>query len=103
MKSYVCIQDRVFFNKHIYNFGDVVTFTDELATTVPSACFQDKEKWDAEREVVVKKITTAEKSGKTIKDVIAEAEAEKKKIRAEYTAKIEKLEKQLNPRGKNDI
>lgn len=103
MKSFVCIQDRVFFNKHIYNVGDVVNFTDELAATVPSACFQDKEKWDAEREVVVKKIATAEKTGKSIKDVITEAEAEKKKIKAECAAKIEKLEKQLNPRGKNDI
>lgn len=103
MKSFVCIQDRVFFNKKIYNTGDCVTVTDELAATISSARFQEKEKWEAEREVVVKKVSAAEKNGKTIKEVITEAEAEKTKIKAELNAKIEKLEKQLNPKVKNDI
>lgn len=103
MKSFVCIQDRVFFNKRIYNYGDCVTITEELAEKISPARFQPKEEWDAERAVIVKKVSTAEKEGKTIKEVITEAEEEKKKIKAECAAKIEKLEKQLNPKVKNDI
>lgn len=103
MKTFVCVRDRVFFNKKIYNFGDIINVDDELAKEIKKSWFEDKETWDKGREVVVKKVTTAQKEGKTIKEVITEAEAEKKKIKAELNAKIEKLEKQLNPKVKNDI
>lgn len=103
MKTFVCVRDRVFFNKKIYNFGDIINVDDELAKEIKTSWFEDKETWDKGREVVVKKVTTAQKEGKTIKEVITEAEEEKKKIKAELNAKIEKLEKQLNPKVKNDI
>jgi hypothetical protein len=103
MKTFVCVRDRVFFNKKIYNFGDIINVDDELAKEIKTSWFEDKETWDKGREVVVKKVTAAQKEGKTIKEVITEAEEEKKKIKAELNAKIEKLEKQLNPKVKNDI
>lgn len=103
MKSFVCIRDRVFFNKRIYNYGDFVTITDELAESISKKSFQSKEQWDAEREVIVKKVEAAKKENKTVTEVIAEAEEEKKKIKAEMNAKIEKLEKRLNPKAKNDL
>jgi polyhydroxyalkanoate synthesis regulator phasin len=100
MKTYVCVVDRVFFNKRIYNFGEHVNMDEELAKTVNSKWFEPKETYDEKQKVVTTKIKTAEKSGKTIKEVISEAEAEKRKMAQDYEAKINSLEKQLNPKVK---
>lgn len=100
MTEYVCIVDRVFFNKRIYNYGETVNMDEELAKLANPKWFETKEKFDERQKVVVKKINTAQKSGKTIKEVITEAEAEKRKMANEYEAKIESLEKQLNPKVK---
>lgn len=100
MTEYVCVVDRVFFNKRIYNYGETVNMDEELAKLANPKWFEIKEKFDERQKVVVKKINTAQKSGKTIKEVITEAEAEKRKMANEYEAKIESLEKQLNPKVK---
>ena len=100
MTEYVCVVDRVFFNKRIYNYGETVNMDEELVKLANPKWFEAKEKFDERQKVVVKKINTAQKSGKTIKEVITEAEAEKRKMANEYEAKIESLEKQLNPKVK---
>lgn len=103
MKKYVCINDRVFFNKKIYNYGDELNIDESLEAELNKCWFEPKEDFDRKREVVVKKVTIAQKNGRTVKEVIEESEAEKTKIKKEYEAKIEKLEKQLNPKVKNDL
>lgn len=103
MKQFVCIADRVFFNKRIYNYGDTVNMDDELAMSANKNWFEDKEAFDKKQEVVVKKIQTYKKQGKDVKEVILEAEAEKRKLVQDYEAKIESLEKKINPKAKNDI
>lgn len=103
MKEFVCIVDRVFFNKRIYENGEVVCFDDELAAKVNTKWFEPKESFDARQKVIVKKIKTAENNNKTIKDVITEAEEEKKKMKVEYEEKITSLEKKLNPKVKDGI
>lgn len=100
MTEYVCVVDRVFFNKRIYNYGETVNMDEELVKLANPKWFETKEKFDEKQKVIVKKINTAQKSGKTIKEVITEAEAEKRKMANEYEAKIESLEKQLNPKVK---
>ena len=103
MKDFICIADRVFFNKKIYEYGDVVTFDDELSEKVNPKWFESKKDYDERQKVVVTKIKTAESDNKTIKEVIVEAEEEKKKMKKEYEEKISSLEKQLNPKVKNGI
>lgn len=103
MKDFICIADRVFFNKKIYEYGEPVTFDDELAERVNKNWFEPKSVYDEKQKVIVKKINNAENSNKTIKDVIVEAEEEKKKLKKEYEEKITSLEKQLNPKVKNGI
>lgn len=77
MKQFVCVVDRVFFNKRIYNYGDIVNMEEELAVSANKNWFEDKESFDKKQEVVVKKIQTYKKQGKDVKEVILEAEAEK--------------------------
>lgn len=103
MKEFVCVADRVFFNKRIYNYGDIVNMEEELAIGVNKNWFEEKEVFDKKQEVVVKKIQTYKKQGKDVKEVILEAEAEKRKLVQDYEAKIESLEKKINPKAKNDI
>lgn len=93
MKQFVCIVDRTFFNKKIWNEGEILNADDELAKTVKTSWFMPKAEFDKRNEVVVKKIKSAENNGKTIKEVIVEAEEEKAKMKKEYEEKIEKLEK----------
>jgi hypothetical protein len=93
MKQFVCIVDRTFFNKKIWYEGEVLNADDELAKTVKKAWFMPKDDFDKKNEVVVKKVKAAENNGKTIKEVIKEAEEEKAKMKKEYEEKIEKLEK----------
>ena len=100
MKTYVCVVERVFFNKRIYNYGEYVNMDEELAKTVNKKWFEPKETFEEKQKVVTAKVKTAEKSGKTIKEVISEAEAEKRKMAQDYEAKINSLEKQLNPKVK---
>jgi hypothetical protein len=103
MKEFVCVADRVFFNKRIYNYGDIVNMEEELAIGVNKNWFEEKEVFDKKQEVVVKKIQTYKKQGKDVKEVILEAESEKRKLVQDYEAKIESLEKKINPKAKNDI
>lgn len=93
MKQFVCVVDRTFFNKKIWNVGEILNADDELAKTVKTSWFMPKSEYDKRNEVVVKKIKSAETNGKTIKEVIIEAEEEKAKMKKEYEEKIEKLEK----------
>ena len=94
-KTFVCVEDRVYFNKRIYNYGDVVTITGELAKDINMNWFESKEEFDKKREVVVEKIVTAKKSNKSVDEVIEESEKEKKAIKKEMSAKIKELEKKL--------
>lgn len=94
-KTFVCVEDRVYFNKRIYNYGDVVTITEELAKDINMNWFESKEEFDKKREVVVEKIVTAKKSNKSVDEVIEESEKEKKAIKKEMSAKIKELEKKL--------
>ena len=93
MKQFVCVVDRTFFNKKIWYAGEILNADDELAKTVKKAWFEPKEAFDKKNEVVVKKVKSANQNGKTIKEVIFEAEEEKAKMKKEYEEKIEKLEK----------
>lgn len=103
MKTFICIADRVFFNKRIYNYGDIVNMEEELAVSVNKNWFEDEESFKKKQEVITKKIQTYKKQGKDVKEVILEAESEKRKLVQDYEAKIESLEKKLNPKAKNDI
>lgn len=94
-KTFVCVEDRVYFNKRIYNYGDVVTITEELAKDINMNWFESKEEFDKKREVVVEKIVTAKKSNKSVDEVIEESEKEKKAIKKEMSAKIKELERKL--------
>lgn len=94
-KTFVCIEDRVFFNKRIYNYGDVVTVTDDLAKQINMNWFETKEDFDKKQQIVVEKIVSAKKSNKTVDEVIEESEKEKKAIKKEMSEKIQELEKKL--------
>ena len=94
-KTFVCIEDRVYFNKRIYNYGDEVTVTEELAKQINMHWFENKADFDKKQQVVVEKIVAAKKSNKTIDEVIEENEKEKKAIKKEMSEKIQELEKKL--------
>lgn len=103
MKKFYCTRDNVFFNKKRYYREDVITVDDELAKDINKAWFETEEEYNKRNKVVVEKVKAAEKEGKSVSDIIKEAEAEKKNMAKDYEAKIEKLEKQLNPKAKNDL
>lgn len=103
MKSFVCIRDNVFFNKKIYNYGDKIYVDDELAKSVNPVRFQELEEFEKGQEIVTKRVSSAEKNNRTIKEIIMENEEEKRKMVKEYESKIKTLEKQVNPKVKNDL
>ena len=96
MKELVCVFDNVYFNKSIYNEGDVVTMDDDLAKTVRPGTFVSKAEWDKGRKAILYKINSAKSTNKTIEDVIMKAEEEKKELVAKYEEKIKVLEEQIN-------
>lgn len=67
MKQFVCVVDRVFFNKRIYNYGDIVNMEEELAVSANKNWFEDKESFDKKQEVVVKKIQTYKSKARTLR------------------------------------
>ena len=44
MTEYVCVVDRVFFNKRIYNYGETVNMDEELVKLANPKWFETKEK-----------------------------------------------------------
>lgn len=98
--TYVCVvrEGTAFFNKRSYSYGDkIVIDTDELLAKMDSCPgrFVTEKEFEASDGDVIRKVVSASRNNKTVEDVIRSAEEEKKKMKAEYEAKLAELTAQI--------
>lgn len=98
---YICIVEGegfAFFNKRQYKYGDrVVVESQDLVDSLMGAGnrFMPEAEFIKADADLVKKIRSASSNNKTVEDIVRSTEAEKKQLKEEYEAEIERLKAEL--------
>ena len=96
MKELVCVFDNVYFNKQIYNEGDIVNMDDELAKTIRPGTFVPLKEWEKGKKAILYKIQSAKATNQSLEDMVLKAEKEKQDLIVAYEEKIKALEDKIN-------
>ena len=100
MGTYVCVvrEGTAFFNKRSYSYGDKIVIDSEELLVKMDSCpgrFVTEAEFDKADGDVIRKVVSASRNNKTVEDIIRSTDEDKKKMKAEYEAKLAELSAQI--------